>query len=138
MQKFVLGGITAAAMAVGLIAAPSAFANSDTCFNRSLNGERVACTTSTSAEDADEAVISTGRRSIGKWTLTCTDRRGDITREQERIGRAARVVVLLDGRQECVLRATVASRKRAVARVALNETEDGGHGGWPWDKPHND
>ena len=134
MRKFVIGGIAAAVLGVGLVAVPSAFANSDTCFNRSLDGERVACTTSTSAEDADEAVISTGFRSVGKWTLTCTDRWGNITREQERIGRSARVVVLLDGRQECVLRATVVSRKRAVARVALNETEDGhgnGHG-WPW------
>ena len=115
MKKLLITGIT---MATFAFVAPSAQANSDDCFKRSLAGERVTCVASTSDRHVEEAVIETGAYSRGTWILMCATSRGNVSRQIASIGPATRVVVPVPHR-DCALTATVASQRVAAAHVEL-------------------
>ena len=125
MRKLLAIGAGACTLAVGLIVAPSALAESDVCLNRSVDGNRTSCTAAVQQDDSVEAIVKTGSRTRAVYTLTC-----DGETERNRVGLQSRTVIPIDD-EDCTLSATGVSKKRAFVRVALNEGE--GDDCKPWD-----
>ena len=112
--------IGAAMVALGLVAAAPAQANSDVCTSKARGGERGVCTAATRESHVEEAFIRMGNSTRGTFTLTCENHWGDETVDRGVIGRGGKRLIEPDGwKPDCILHARGSSRSRAVVFVSL-------------------